>query len=303
MPSVLVVDDTPVDRCLVEGLLRRTPSLTVESVASAGEAIRRIEQSPPDVVVTDLLMPEINGLDLVTILRERCPGLPVVLITAHGSEDLAVRALAEGAASYVPKHQLSDRLLATIEQVLAAARADRGYETFQSCLQDARLRFLVGSHEGVFDQLTDVACGMSGSVGLCDSHDQLRLAVALRGLLLVGHYVGNLELPIDVLDELDVPSAAIHAPIEQRRASTPYRTRRLEVQIELSSARGEFRARHEGPPFPLGLFGGDAGRLPNAPNACRELILMRAFADELEVSADRRTISMVRLRRTNLGES
>ena len=62
----------------------------------------------------------------------RHPGVPVVLMTAFGSEALAVEALDQGAASYVPKSQLPDKLLNTVEKVVALARADRNYECFVS---------------------------------------------------------------------------------------------------------------------------------------------------------------------------
>ena len=105
MPKVLIVDDSPVDRRLAGKLLekRHDPGapdtetgLTMTYAADGREALAAIERDRPDVVITDLQMPEMNGLNLVLQVRIRHPMLPVILMTAQGSEDLAVRALQGG---------------------------------------------------------------------------------------------------------------------------------------------------------------------------------------------------------------
>ena len=302
MPSVLVVDDTPVDRVLVTGLLKRRSTLAVSSVADAESALQAIESARPDLVVTDLLLPKLTGLDLVLILRERCPGLPVVLITAHGSEDLAVRAIAEGAASYVPKSQLAERLLATVEQVLEAAHSDRGYSDFQSCLQDARLRFVVGRNVGVIRHLTEFVCGMAESVGLCDAHDGLRLRVALRSLMFLGHYAGNREVPLAELDELESHEDRSLAEADMRNSEDSRPVRCLEATFELSSRVGVFEIRHEGPALPVEVFSRHSNQQHLVPGEYRGLVMLRAFADELEASPDGRIVRMVRRNRSLANE-
>ena len=62
----------------------------------------------PALVLTDLIMPEMNGLELVKAIREHHPFVPVILMTSKGNEEIAVQALQGGAASYVPKSQLAE---------------------------------------------------------------------------------------------------------------------------------------------------------------------------------------------------
>jgi len=302
MPTVLVVDDTPVDRCLVEGVLKRNSSLQVRSVPDVMSALRSIEASPPDIVVSDLQMPGMNGLDLVTILRERYPGLPVVLTTAHGSEELAVRAIDEGAASYVPKTLLAERMPSTIDHILEASRSERGYLDCQACLREARLRFEVGADAGVLDQLVDLARGTAGGVGLCDSHGQLRLAVALQGLFCLGYYAGNLEIPIEQLDELDTPDSPLRALAAQRLGVPPFASRLMRVEIEVSSRQGVFRVSHEGAPWDPAvlssdssgteMFAGEEAKSESPQRPYRGLVLLRVFADALVLEDGGQTISM-----------
>ena len=75
------------------------------------------------MVLTDLNMPEMNGLQLVEAARGDFPAVPVVLMTALGSEEIAVEALQKGAASYVPKRNLAQDIADTLDRVVAVAQA------------------------------------------------------------------------------------------------------------------------------------------------------------------------------------
>ena len=108
MPTVLVVDDSSVDRSRIGGLLLKSSELNVEYAIHGAEAAQRIAQSPPDLVLTDLIMPEMDGLELVAYVAVHHPQIPVILMTGKGNEETAVRALQAGAASYVPKSMAAD---------------------------------------------------------------------------------------------------------------------------------------------------------------------------------------------------
>src|SRR5512139_177460 len=102
MPTVLVVDDSSVDRSRIGGLLLKS-ELNVEYAVNGAEALRRIAEISPDLVLTDLIMPEMDGLELVAAVVAQFPLTPVILMTGRGNEETAVRALRAGATSYVPK--------------------------------------------------------------------------------------------------------------------------------------------------------------------------------------------------------
>src|SRR6202171_2127780 len=128
MPSVLVVDDSPIDRRLAMALLEKHDDLTVDCATHGVEALARVADGLTDIVVTDLQMPGMDGLELVRTLRCRHPLMPVVLMTAHGNEEIAVQALEQGAASYVSKTRLAENLADTVQHVLAMAQANRRHE-------------------------------------------------------------------------------------------------------------------------------------------------------------------------------
>jgi two-component system response regulator AtoC len=117
MPRVLLVDDEPSVRValkeLVEG--RGWEPLVARSGAEALDLVERA-----DAVVTDFSMPEMDGMQLLRSVRERDENLPVILLTAHGSERLAVRAIKAGAYEYVPKPFDVDEMLLALERALEA---------------------------------------------------------------------------------------------------------------------------------------------------------------------------------------
>ena len=164
MSKVLIVDDSPVDRRLAGKLLElraNSQSPTGISVAYASngkEALESLSRETADAVLTDLQMPEMNGLDLVIQIRARFPLVPIVLMTAHGSEELAVRALQSGAASYVPKRELSRDLLETVEGVIEMASTRRDQKRLMESLEHTESHFVLTndpSHSTAVSYLKD----------------------------------------------------------------------------------------------------------------------------------------------------
>ena len=88
MSRILVVDDTRTARRVVRGILSDNCYEFIEAKDGC-DALERLEESVPDVVISDLVMPGMDGLELVSIARVRYPNVPVILMTSHGSEKIA----------------------------------------------------------------------------------------------------------------------------------------------------------------------------------------------------------------------
>jgi two-component system response regulator AtoC len=123
MPHVLIVDDEPAVLFTLRELLEER-GITVRSENDGAAAVAAIESGAiddVDLVLTDYAMPGLDGMALLARLRAYRQELPVVLLTARGSERLAARAIKEGAFDYVPKPFDIDEL----DAVVARARAER----------------------------------------------------------------------------------------------------------------------------------------------------------------------------------
>jgi len=118
---IVIVDDDRAIRWVLERSLAQ-PDLSVESFERADAALASLEVSPPDVLVTDIRMPGLDGLELMARVRERHPDMPVIVMTAHSDLDSAVASYQGGAFEYLPKPFDVDEALALVRRAVAHAR-------------------------------------------------------------------------------------------------------------------------------------------------------------------------------------
>jgi len=164
---ILVVDDEPLKRITLQIELSEQ-GYEVYEAADALTARRIFESKPIDVVVTDVRMPGMNGLDLLAFLKQTRPDVEVILMTAYATVDTAVLAIKRGAYDYITKPFTTQELLGKLERLFAArtpVESDSEVETF------GRLIARSASMKRLFTQLRAVAdsdrtillCGESGT--------------------------------------------------------------------------------------------------------------------------------------------
>jgi two-component system response regulator HydG len=134
---VLVVDDDPGVRYTLREILESS-RLEVVEAADGVEALERFEAAPCPLVITDLRMPRMDGMELLRRLAARAPAPRVVVITAHGSERQAVEAMKAGACDYFRKPFDNDELLAVVSRVLETVRLSAENERLAGELALAR---------------------------------------------------------------------------------------------------------------------------------------------------------------------
>ena len=105
MRTILVVDDSPTMRRMIVASLRDLGEVRFDQAASGLEAIERLALAPVDLVVLDLNMPDVHGLEVLRFVRthDRFRALPVVVLTTRGDEESRETALREGATRYLTK--------------------------------------------------------------------------------------------------------------------------------------------------------------------------------------------------------
>lgn len=116
-PRVLIAEDHTLVREGLRDLL--SPSLEIVDVVEDGRAlIAAAERLQPDVVLLDITMPQLNGLDAARHVTRVCPGCRLIFVTMHAERDYVAAAFAVGAHAYVAKHAASAELLAAVQAVL-----------------------------------------------------------------------------------------------------------------------------------------------------------------------------------------
>jgi CheY-like chemotaxis protein len=286
--KVLIVDDSLVERLLVESLLARDGSFQVELAESGQQALEKIAEAPPDVVVTDLVMPDINGVELVRVIRRQYDRIPVVLMTAYGDESVAVEALEAGAASYVPKAQKAERLVETVRRVAELAAADRYRERLCQCIFEYECHFALENDRHLIQELVRHAQQAMAGVGFGDTVERVRVGEALEEALLHAMYHGNLEISEQELARVraELDEVLLERLLEERLRDPCIRQRKIIAIVRLTSAQVTFVVRDQGRGFEghgLDRFEAERDDAPESFEAGRHrgLMLIHSLMDEV----------------------
>lgn len=293
MARILVVDDSAVDRKLAGGLLSKNPDWQVYYAHDGAMALNEIELHLPDLVLTDLQMPQMNGLELVTKVREEYPLVPIILMTAKGSEEIAVQALQRGASYYVPKKMLSQELQEVVERTLHTAKESRSQSRLLRRMVKSETTFELENDLSLIPSIVSYLQDIVTQMRTCEETDRLRVGVALEEALLNAYYHGNLEVSSDLREQ---DHSAYYNLAQERTQQEPYRDRRITVQASVSPTESRYVIRDEGPGFnPKDLP--DPTDPANIERPCgRGLLLMQTFMDSVNYNTTGNEVTMVKRR-------
>jgi CheY-like chemotaxis protein len=303
--NILVVDDSHVERVLVEGLLRKNPEYRIQLAAHGREALRMIADQPPDVVITDLVMSEMDGLELVRRMRNRFPNIPVILMTAYGDESTAVQALELGAASYVPKVQKAERLMSAVERVTESASMNRSRRKLTRCMLEYHCRFSLENDRILIHALVNQIQEVMVNMDFGDTVERIRVGEALEEALLNAMYHGNLEITQDELAKVraELDDRMLDRLVEERNKETRICERRILVITHVTSREVRFVVRDEGCGFSTATVAGARPTDSVASGQRRGMTLIRSIMDEVTFNTTGNELVMRKSIRTPVQES
>lgn len=279
MTSILIVDDSTIERQMAGRLIGAQSHWKTQFAADGVEALRKLEAESFDLIVSDLQMPNMTGLELLAEVRSRFPSIPLIVMTSRGSEELAVEALQNGAAGYLPKRNLAGHLVEMVEQVLTASQRARRHDTVMSSMVAQDVTFELENDTALTAIVISYLQDCAVQLGVCDDNDRTRIGIALEEALVNAMIHGNLEVGSELRG---VDDEAYRQLLAARRATPMYRDRRVHVQARMDRDRVEFLIRDEGPGF-------DCQALPDPTDpenllkaSGRGVLMMRAFMNEVE---------------------
>ena len=295
MATLLVVDDVALDRHLAGVLLEEHSGWAAVYAENGREAMSLIKLNVPDLVLTDLQMPEMNGLELVEAIRRDYSHVPIILMTAHGSEDIAVAALKAGAASYVPKRDLARELVPTTEKVLDMARVSRNQQQVLECLVETELRFVLSNDSLRVQPLISHLQDHMTMMNLVDKGGLIRVGTALHECLVNAMEHGNLELTSELRESEHAED--YRNLVDERRQLQPYRDRRVLVVARFSRNEAVFMVRDDGLGFNISKLPDPTDPANLGKTSGRGLFLIRTFMDEVSFNEAGNEITMIKRRR------
>lgn len=263
----------------------------LELAENQQQAFDWIQLSKPDVVITALQPPEVDGVEIVKQVRRRHATVPIILITTKGAEAMATEALKEGATSFSPRESLEHDLVRTVKHVIDIAnRLTYTHDTtFLPAPQTAA--FVLENDLTLIGPLIE---HLQNNLPRWSDRDRLQIGMAMDEALVNAMHHGNLEVESTLRDE---DYDRYYEAVRQRKCESPFCNRRVRLEAEFSDQHICVQISDEGPGF-------DPKSIPD----CREkenlhkvrgrgLFLIRSFMDQVAHNQNGNQITMTKLRR------
>jgi len=283
--KILVVDDALADRTLVSGIAAKWCNSKIRQAEDGKSALAMIDHDPPDLILTDLHMPEMDGLELVTAVRKSNPSIPVILMTAKGSEEIAAKALRAGAASYVPKRSIAEDLADTLQQVSSTSRGERTHGRLMHHVSATDTSFSLFNDRGLIRITVDQVLNMLCCLPLRDQTERLRVGIALEESLNNAYFHGNLN----VQEEAGNDKRRYAEIAAGRRVESPFANRRIRLRVIIDRDHAEFIVQDDGEGFDWNRW---MTLHDDDQPGTRGIALMRSIMDDVEFNSSGNQVTL-----------
>ena len=290
MTHILVAEDSATQRAEIEFLLEDA-GFEVTTAVNGLEALNSMQEFVPGIVLTDLHMPEMNGLELVEAVRRDFSGVPVIVITADGTEELASQALKIGATSYIPKRILTTDLIPTLRDVAEMIESQRNEERLVDAIVSSEVMYRIPNDHTLATALINRLEKQLTELQVADDTEIFRILMGIKEAIINAIDHGNLELD-SALRDLDDNSYRMMG--EERQQTAPYCDRRVTIRASVSPEEIKFVISDEGPGFSP-----DQIPDPTDPENLlrphgRGLMLIQSFMDSISHNESGNEITMIK---------
>lgn len=295
MATILLAEDSSTHTALMRALLEQDGH-RVDCVVDGQLAWEAFQASRPDLLVTDLHMPKLNGCELVEKVVGEDPDLPCIVVTARGSEGLAVDALAVGAVNFVPKNSLQKLLNHVVRQTLSMVEVNAIFQHFSGHLENPEFSIeLPNDIAAIEPAVLYVVQTLAAATGL-STVQRIRVGAALSSALFNAMCYGNLEIKEEdpAVSRMFTEDSRNNDEVRDRAAVHPYRDRKVQLRVSVSTVDTRFFISHDGP--------GRLTRLTPAPGTaesfeieqCRGFVLMTSFMDDIIFQSGNSSVVLVK---------
>lgn len=288
--TILLVEDEANVLKMLERFL--APSYRCLSATNGKDALEVLKnERDVDVVVTDVRMPGMDGIQLIRAIRRLRPHLPAIAMTAYGSEETAVEALRAGATNYLRKPFKTQEFLGVVRKCIELAQARRGKAVSLGYLKESTKSFEIPPRlelaRALLPHLTD---GLS-DLGIVEAQDLLNLDVALEEALSNAVIHGSLGLTEEYVKNKQ-DREAFDKAYAARKGDPRFQGKTVSVSVRITPTEATFVVEDKGAGF-------DPNALPGVQTSIqgvqgRGLMLIRLFMDEVVHESGGRKLKMVK---------
>ena len=294
MVRLLVVDDSQSQLMAIRALLADEP-FDLVTAEDGKVALDMIAQQAPDIVVTDILMPNIDGLGLVKHLRQIKPQIPVILISEVGSEEVSVEALRIGATAFVPKSRIHEELAGTIRRTLELVQTDYSYSSLIDRLDYHEFQFCLDNDPSAIGPVVNLMQQMAAGFQPMDDVTRSRIGSAVEQALHNAIFRGNLELSRQEYQaDQEIEAEGKTSLVDLRRKEAPYSSRKVLFRARIAKQSVEFTVRDGGKGFDASQYTPSQHLEKLSMDGGRGLVLIHTFMDSVQFNDRGNEITMVK---------
>ncbi|MDG2223756.1 MAG: response regulator [Rubripirellula sp.] len=295
MAVILLADDSPTHTALMRSLLEEA-SHEVYCVGDGLQVMHALGESVPDLVVTDLRMPEMNGMEVVQEIAARYATIPTVVVTAPGSENLAVDALALGAANFVPKNSLRVLLDHVVCQTLQLSQADALFDSLSGKLLHPEFSMTLSNQLVSIRPAVTYFIQSLAAAKCMDRTQRIRAATAVTSALFNAICFGNLEIKEEeaLISRILSGEESGHQELRDLADQDAYQERHVSLKVSIGEHDTRVLVSHNGPGRSMRTI-----PAPGTPESfeleqCRGLMLITSVMDDVKFQSDYSEVVMVK---------
>jgi CheY-like chemotaxis protein len=295
--SILVVDDEQIIRNVLKRKLEQTTSFNVFTAADGVPALELFKNEKIDLVISDLLMTEMNGIELLRNLKRINPRVPVIIVTGYGTLDDAIEAIHLGAEDFIKKPFDINEVIETIEKTFRKKAEEADQREIIKFITDEDIQLSIPN---AFDFLNTVINYIFSHlrarwhVGDEDLHD---VKVCLYEALTNAFEHGNLEIPgEEKVRLLEISQQSWRDFLIERMQEPKYRDKKIHVGLRINEELMRVSIRDEGNGFDPSKRSAEVDPEQLFRSSGRGLLLIQSLMDEMEFNEDGTQITVVKKR-------
>jgi CheY-like chemotaxis protein len=285
--SILVVDDEQIIRNVLKRKLEQTTSFIVHTAADGVPALEIFKTEKIDLVISDLLMTEMNGIELLRSLKKINPRVPVIIVTGYGTLDDAIEAIHLGAEDFIKKPFDINEVIETIEKTFRKMAEEADQREIIKFITDEDIKLSIPNN---FEYLNTVINYIFSHlrarwhVGDEDLHD---VKVCLYEALTNAFEHGNLEIPgEEKVRLLEISQQSWRDFLVERMGEPRYRDKKIHVVLKINDEILEVRIKDEGMGFNPAQRSAEVDPEQLFRSSGRGLLLIQSLMDEMQFNAD-----------------
>jgi CheY-like chemotaxis protein len=295
--KILIAEDMEDSRFYLQTLLEGR-GYQVAAAENGKSAIHLFQENDFDLIISDIRMPEMDGLSMLRTIKKSHPQTPVIIISAYRELENVIEALRYGACDYITKPYEEKQVFDSIDRVSRLTDIETIEKNFTGHLRHEFRSFDFETHPDEVNEMAHYLCRNLTLLGL--KAEVQSLQVSLIEALTNAVYHGNLELSSTMKKGGDINTFKTYreAALEKLKLA-PYKTRKVRVEYSLDQQKVQFVIRDEGPGF-------DPSKLadPTDPESFlkpsgRGLLMIRTFCDEVNWNKTGNEITLVKFRSIN----